>query len=125
MAALLLDENMPRSAGRALAAEGHDVVFIADASPGADDRRVLALAREQARVLVTFDADFGNLVFQHGEAPPPAIVYLRLHPIDGTEAGAIAAGALRDSLQGCLVVCTRDSRRRRAFPAPGTAGGRT
>lgn len=116
---------MPRSSGRVLAAEGHDVVFIADQSPAADDRRVLALAREQARVLVTFDADFGELVFQHGEAPPPAIVYLRLHPIDGGVAGAMAASALRDSLHGCLVVCTLDGRRRRAFPVQDTGDGRT
>ena len=125
MAALLLDENLPRSAGRVLAAEGHDVVFVADHTPAADDRRVRALAREQGRVLVTFDADFGELVFQHGEAPPQAIVYLRLHPIDGTVAGTMAAVALRDVVQGCLVVCTRDGRRRRAFPPFEASDART
>ncbi|MDP1648784.1 MAG: DUF5615 family PIN-like protein [Rubrivivax sp.] len=125
MAALLLDENLPRSAGRVRVAEGHDVVFVADHTPAADDRRVLALAREQARVLVTFDADFGEPVFQNGEAPPPAIVYLRLHPIDGTAAGTMAAVALRDAVQGCLVVCTRDARRRRAFPPREAGDGRT
>jgi predicted nuclease of predicted toxin-antitoxin system len=89
VAALLLVENMPRSAGAALAGAGHEVVYIADTDPAADDRRVLARARDCGRVLVTFDADFGDLVYQHGEAPPAAILYLHMHPIDGAAAAAL------------------------------------
>lgn len=55
---------MPRSVGRALADAGHDVAFAADAEPAAEDRPVLALARSGQRILVTFDADFGELVYQ-------------------------------------------------------------
>lgn len=90
MAALLLDENMPRSAGAALAEAGHDFVHISDTEPAASYRRVLALARESGRVLGTFDADFGVLIYHHGEPPATAILYLRLHAIDGAAAATVA-----------------------------------
>lgn len=116
MAALLLDENMPRSAGRLLADAGHDVALVADVQPAANDHSVLALARAQQRVLVTFDADFGELVYRQGVAPPPAIVYVRLHPIDGSAAAAKVLVALAEPIAGHFVVCTRDGHRRRPLP---------
>jgi predicted nuclease of predicted toxin-antitoxin system len=118
MAALLLDENLPRSAADALARAGHDVLHMAQAEASADDRRVLALARASGRVLVTLDADFGDLVYRHGEPAPPAILYVRLHPIDGVAAAALVMQALDDAVQGHFVVCTRDGQRRRALPQP-------
>lgn len=121
MARLLLDENMPRSAGAVLSTQGHDVVLVADIEPGAGDPRVLALARQEDRILVTFDSDFGDLVFQQGAAAPPAIVCLRLHPITGAGAAALVTDALRGDPRGCFVVATRDGVRRR--PLPQTAAG--
>lgn len=119
MVALLLDENMPRSAGAALATAGHDVVHMSDIEPAADDRRVLARARESGRALVTFDADFGDLVYQHGEPSPAAILYLRMHPIDGAQAAALVLQALATPVAGHFVVCTRDGLRRRPLPPTG------
>lgn len=116
MAALLLDENIPRSAAEALSRAGYDVLHIAQVEAAANDRRVLALARETARVLVTFDADFGDLVYRLGEAAPPAILYLRLHPIDGESAAALVIQALKEPVAGQFVVCTREARRRRPLP---------
>jgi predicted nuclease of predicted toxin-antitoxin system len=116
MARLLLDENLPRSTSVALVRAGHDVALVAESCPGADDRRVLALAREQGRVLITLDADFAELVFRYGETAPPAIVYLRLHPIDGSAAGRMVLDAFRAPVLGMLVVCSVGGTRRRALP---------
>jgi predicted nuclease of predicted toxin-antitoxin system len=116
MAALLLDENLPRSAVDALVRAGHDVLHMAQAEPSADDRRVLAIARSMTRVFVTLDSDFGDLVYRHGEPAPPAILYLRLHPIDGAAAAALVIQALADDVQGQFVVCTPDGLRRRPLP---------
>jgi predicted nuclease of predicted toxin-antitoxin system len=116
MAALLLDENLPRSTVIALASAGHDVLHMADAAAAADDRRVLALARSSGRVLVTFDADFGDLIYRRGEPAPPAILFLRLHPIDGDVAAALVLQALVEPVQGQFVVCAREGHRRRPLP---------
>ena len=118
MAALLLDENLPNATAEALRRAGHDVRHMAQAEPGASDRRVLALAREAGRVLVTLDADFGDLVFRHGEAPPQALLYLRLHPMDAMLAAELVLLALDGLVQGQFVVCMPEGLRRRPLPQP-------
>ncbi len=93
-----------------------DVLQMAQAEPGASDRRVLALAREDGRILVTLDADFGDLVFRHGEASPQAILYLRLHPMDAMSAAELVLLALDGLALGQFVVCMPEGLRRRPLP---------
>jgi hypothetical protein len=55
------DENIPGVAVRALEQAGHDVVWIRISNPGASDIDVLGQAAREARILLTFDKDFGEL----------------------------------------------------------------
>ena len=57
----LANENFPGSAVAALAAAGHDVVWIRTSGRGASDPEVLAWAAREDRILLTFDKDFGEL----------------------------------------------------------------
>jgi hypothetical protein len=57
----LCDENLPRLIVDAIRAEGLDVVWVAELSPGIPDDEVLALAERQDRVLITLDKGFGEL----------------------------------------------------------------
>ncbi len=57
----LANENFPGAAVVALAAAGHDIVWVRIAAPGASDPEVLAWAVREQRVLLTFDKDFGEL----------------------------------------------------------------
>lgn len=116
MAALLLDENVPRSVALHLAAAGHDTALAAECMAGADDLAVLAMARAQDRVLVTFDADFGDLVFRHGHAAPPGIIFLRLHPVDSLTAASLIELALQAAPGGQLVVASVNNLRWRPLP---------
>ena len=120
---LLLDENMPRSVAEGLAAAGHDVLPVATTAPGIDDRAVLALAREGQRWLLTFDADFGDLLFHKGAAPPPAVLYFRVHPIVATEVLALALRVLGEDADAGFTVVTREGTRRRPFASAVTDGG--
>lgn len=61
-------------------AAGVDVVAVVDNMPAAKDIDVLAFARASRRWIVTFDRDYGELVFKRGALPPPAIIYLRQEP---------------------------------------------
>lgn len=117
MSRLLLDENFPYSAARGLAQAGHDVQSVTTLAPGVADLGVLALAREQGRCLITFDSDFGDLVFQHGAEPPPCIVFLRLHPLVSDEALALTLQALQGPVAGMFIVATARGLRRRPFAA--------
>lgn len=114
--AVLLDENLPRSVAAGLRADGHDVVSISEQSPSSSDGGVLALARSANRWLVTFDSDFGDLIFQRGALPPPAVLYLRMHPIVASEALAWIRRALLPENAGHFCLIAREGVRRRRFP---------
>lgn len=116
--ALLADENFPLPVIDGLMADGYDIAAVARLCPGVDDRAVLALARDTARRLLTFDSDFGDLVFFHGVKPPPAILYFRMHPIVVTDVLSAARRALSEVPDGMFAVVTVADTRMRAL-APG------
>lgn len=92
--ALLADENFPGDVIKALLAAGYDVLSVATYSPGINDRAVLELACSTGRRLLTFDSDFGDLIFAQEATAPVAILYFRLHPIVVEEVTQIALRAL-------------------------------
>ncbi|WP_313950946.1 DUF5615 family PIN-like protein [Accumulibacter sp.] len=114
---LLADENFPLLVVKGLVAAGYEVLAVASIGPGLSDRAVLELAREQGRCLLTFDADFGDLVFFQGMPPPPAILYFRLQPIVIEEVLAATLRALTEVPDGCLAVITRNEIRLRPLSA--------
>lgn len=75
---LLANENFPRAAVEALRAEGHDVAWIRTDAPGISDDAVLALARGEQRVLLTFDKDFGELVLRRGARASHGVILFRV-----------------------------------------------
>lgn len=75
---ILVDENIGRSIVEYLGAEGHDVVWIKELRPGMADEEIIKLALEKKRVLITYDQDFGELVFKRG-AGHKGVLLIRLH----------------------------------------------
>jgi predicted nuclease of predicted toxin-antitoxin system len=78
----LADECVTISLVRELRAAGHDVLYIAEFAASLSDVEVMALASRDARLLVTVDKDFGELVFRRGQAVP-GLVLLRIDPENG------------------------------------------
>lgn len=118
-AALLANENFPRPALLALRAAGVKVESVGERMPAASDTEVLEYAAAQGLWLVTFDRDYGELVFALKVPAPPAIVYLRqgaYSPQWPAEA-VLSALAQPEFVSGHLVVVSGGSVRRRALPA--------
>jgi predicted nuclease of predicted toxin-antitoxin system len=76
----LADENLPRPALEALRKAGWDVFSIAEKCPGISDEEVAALGTEQERILLTFDKDFGELIFRRGLSAGSGVVLFRITP---------------------------------------------
>jgi len=74
----LLNENFPQPSVLRLRALGWDVAAISEDSPSIDDDVVMERARAEGRWLVTFDRDYGELVFKRGLPAPGVIVLLRV-----------------------------------------------
>ena len=61
---LLADEGVDSAIVTRLRYDGHDVIYVAELSPGITDEAVLELANADERILMTADKDFGELVFR-------------------------------------------------------------
>jgi predicted nuclease of predicted toxin-antitoxin system len=76
---LLADENIPSKTVKALKQRGIDIVSVADSSPGLSDRAVIEQANDENRVIVTFDKDFGELIFRQ-RIKVKGLILLRFTP---------------------------------------------
>ena len=106
--ALLVVEELRR--------RGHDVTWVRTDFPGASDDVVLARALAEKRLLITFDKDFGDLVFHKGSAASCGVVLFRLRGIPPTAVALRVADALesRSDWVGCFSVI--DASRIRMVP---------
>lgn len=77
MSRFLFDQNAPLASAHRLRDAGHDVAQVESGEP---DGVVLDRARSESRIVVTYDRDFGYLVFRAGVPVPPGIVYFRSQP---------------------------------------------
>ena len=77
MAKFLANENVPGEVVEAARQAGHDLAWITELSPGADDDAVLALALAEGRVLLTCDKDFGEMAFRQGTDASCGVLLLR------------------------------------------------
>ncbi len=73
----LANENYPRSSVFVLKNAGFAVESIAEMSPGIADSEVLALACNKSMVILTFDRDYGELLFKYRQSRPAGVVYFR------------------------------------------------
>jgi predicted nuclease of predicted toxin-antitoxin system len=77
MAKFLADDNVPSQVVDAIRANGHDLAWISEVSPAANDQAVLSRALDENRVLLTFDKDFGELAFRNGQKSSCGVILLR------------------------------------------------
>lgn len=115
---ILANENVPGPVVAGLRERGHDVAAVKETMPGAPDRVVLQRAQAEARLIVTFDKDFGELAVRFGLSAPTGIVLLRLggSSPDADNARAVAAITSREDWAGHFAVVTDDRIRLRPLP---------
>jgi predicted nuclease of predicted toxin-antitoxin system len=73
---LLADENFPKTSYRLLADLGYDIIHIGNTHPSIDDVDVMRMAIESDRLILTFDSDFGTLIYKFGFRPI-GLIYFR------------------------------------------------
>lgn len=115
----LADENFPLPSAHLLSAAGHDVVAVSPETPGLPDEIVLARAVREGRILLTFDRDYGDLLYFRGSQPPEGIVYFRFAPSSPEEPAEYLLSLLDQlgsSLPGTFIVAERDRVRQRLLP---------
>jgi predicted nuclease of predicted toxin-antitoxin system len=115
----LADENIPLTSIRELRQAGYDVAAVIEDSPGASDQQVLARARHESRIVLTFDRDYGELIYRKQMPAPLGVLYFRFAPSSPDEPAKyllnlLAAGTI--SLARKFTVARRDRIRQRPLP---------
>lgn len=74
----LADENFPGIAVTALREAGHGIRWVRADNPGASDRIVMDQGARDEQVILTFDKDFGDLVFRIGGSVATGVILFRI-----------------------------------------------
>jgi Uncharacterized protein conserved in bacteria len=85
MTAFLANENISRTTVDLLRENGHNVIWVAESFPSIKDTTIISFARLENGIIITFDADYGELIYGKKLKPPFGIVYLRLNSADPAE----------------------------------------
>ena len=104
----LVDECTGPAVAQWLRLQNHDVISVFDEMRGADDIEVLQKSKEQNRILITNDKDFGELVFRE-KKPHAGVILLRLENERGAKKIAVLKRLLENyekSLRGNFIVVT-------------------
>jgi len=116
-AKFLADENVPLESVLALKEQGIDIKSVIEHKKGLSDEEVLKLAKEQTRILITFDQDFGELAFRR-RFPAKGIVLLRFEPPSSQEVTRTISNLFSRGIkvENCFTVVEKD--RIRILPYP-------
>jgi predicted nuclease of predicted toxin-antitoxin system len=115
---LLANENFSLTSYKYLKFKGYDIIAIGVDHPGITDRQVLGIAIKENRTILTFDRDYGELLFKYNLKPSRGIIYLRFVEYTPEEPGHIIeelfnfTGFLPDSK---LTVVDRKGIRQRSY----------
>jgi predicted nuclease of predicted toxin-antitoxin system len=95
MIKLLADENFPLASVELLEIKKYDILSVSKIFSGKSDRDIIHLANQEERLILTFDRDFGHLIFKEGIIPKMGIFYFRLQKFEPS----LPANVVMDLLQ--------------------------
>lgn len=73
----LANENFPFPSIKRLRECHFSVKSIAEEMPGISDEEVITIAQKENLVILTFDRDYGEIIFKYGMQSPPGVVFFR------------------------------------------------
>ena len=111
----LANENLPMASVRLLRQADFSVTAIVESSPGITDKQVLAIACNEKRVILTFDRDYGDLIYRKKLPTPEGLVYFRFTPQNPEEPAKILLWALGQNiaLSGKFTIIEREKIRQK------------
>jgi predicted nuclease of predicted toxin-antitoxin system len=114
----LANENFPMASIHIMRKAGFDVAAIIETSPGITDSEVLHMARQENRVILTFDRDYGELIYKSNRPTPKGVVYFRFLPSTPAEPGRKVLQLIEKKfpLDNNFTVLERDRLRQRPLP---------
>ena len=114
----LANENFPFLSIKLLRNTGHNVASVIEEAPGSKDIDILKRAHIENRVILTFDRDYGELIYRHRAFIPGGVVYFRFDPSTPKKPAEILSKIIKEgkiSILGKFTVIERDRIRQRTL----------
>lgn len=114
----LANENFPVFSIRLLRNAGHNVASVLEDTSGARDSEVLRRGHEESRIILTFDRDYGELIYRHKSIVPAGLVFFRFDPATPGEPAEILLEIIEKdkiTFTGKFTVIERERIRQRAY----------
>ena len=115
----LANENFPLESVRLLKEAGHQIEAVILQCPGISDDEVLLIARDENRIILTFDRGYGDLIYRKRLAKPSGLVCFRFDPIEPSEPAERLFAIMQISdltLEGKFTIADRLRIRQRPLP---------
>ncbi len=115
---LLANENFSYKSIYYLKEKGYDVLSIGMDNPGITDSEIMTIAINEERTIITFDRDYGELIFHHNYKPKKGVIYLRLDKYQPQEPGVIIEEIVNNKeidLTPALTVVDKNGIRQRKY----------
>lgn len=115
----LANENIPLASVNYISESGFCISSITQSCPGISDEQVLRKARSESSIIITFDRDYGELIFKKALPSPKGILYLRFLPAYPEEAGKILLMLFKSRhiiLENNFTIVERNKIRQRPLP---------
>jgi predicted nuclease of predicted toxin-antitoxin system len=115
---LLANENFPYKSIYYLKEKGYDVLSIGMDNPSIMDSEIMSIAINEERTILTFDRDYGELIFRHNYKPEKGVIYLRLDEYEPQQPGLIIESILTNTeidLTRALTVIDKNGIRQRKY----------
>ena len=111
----LANENIPLASIVRLQNEGFDVVSVSTNFPSVKDEAVILFASMENRIIITFDRDYGELIFKHNLIHSAGVIYLRIQNFQPEEPAELLMNLFKSDInfEGYFTVISENNIRQR------------
>jgi predicted nuclease of predicted toxin-antitoxin system len=116
---LLANENFPLTSVKILEKAGYDIIYAGLDFKGILDIEVIDIAIKDERTIITFDRDYGELIFKKGYRPKSGVIFLRWDNFQPDEPGKYLVELFETkeiTYDSRLTVITEKNIRQRRYP---------
>jgi predicted nuclease of predicted toxin-antitoxin system len=114
----LANENFPFPSVALLRKAGYEVESIAEKHSGISDVAVIEIAQKDNRIILTFDKDYGEIIFRYKKDNPPAVIFFRFKGENPEFAGIFLLDLIRKAsltIENVFTVIERENIRQRKY----------
>lgn len=114
----LANENFPFPSIKILRKNGVEVISIWENLSGISDQQVLDIAQKENCIILTFDKDYGELIFRLSATNPPSVVFFRHKGNNPEFAGKLLSTLIQENkiqLENTFTVIEENNIRQRQY----------